>query len=110
MPAPLVLVTTASLVASGAISPGEGTPKDTIRNAVVKVIAVVREPNPIRPWIKGPAHELTGSGAVIRGNRILTAAHLVLHAGPVSVQPEKSGEKLTATVEATGPGIDLAIL
>ena len=93
MSASLILVTTALLVASGAISLGEDTPKDTIRTSVVKVIAVVREPDPIRPWMKSPAHELIGSGVVIRGNRILTAAHLALHASQVTVQPEKSVSK-----------------
>ncbi len=62
------------------------------------------------PYRKGSPSDVTGSGAVIAGKRILTNAHLVNHASQLLVQPDKSSEKLSAKVEAIAPGIDLAVL
>jgi hypothetical protein len=56
-------------------------------DSVVKVIASVRYPNPLRPWTKSEAREVIGTAVVIEGNRILTNAHLVLYATEVHVQP-----------------------
>jgi S1-C subfamily serine protease len=83
---------------------------DKIENAVVKVFTTMRGPDLTRPWSKGAPREGTGSGVVIEGRRILTNAHVVMHAGQVQVQGSQSGEKVSATVEAIAPGIDLAVL
>jgi len=40
----------------------------------------------------------------------LSNAHVVLYASQVQVQANQAGEKLSATVEAIAPGIDLAVL
>ncbi len=53
---------------------------------------------------------MTGSGVVIEKKRILSNAHVVLYASQVQVQANQAGDKLTATVEAIAPGMDLAIL
>jgi S1-C subfamily serine protease len=87
-------------------SPGSGL----IENSVVKVFATLRLPDLEKPWNKQAGREVTGSGLVIEGRRILTNAHVVLHAGLVQIQGNKSGDKISATVEAVAPGIDLAIL
>jgi S1-C subfamily serine protease len=81
-----------------------------VRQSVVKIISTLRQPDPFRPWDKGTPQEATGSGVVIAGKRILTNAHMVNHASQVFIQPDKSSEKLTATVVARAPGIDLAVL
>ena len=47
---------------------------------------------------------------VLAGNRILTNAHVVNHASQISVQPDKSTEKISASIVAIAPGIDLALL
>ncbi len=52
----------------------------------------------------------TGSGVVIVGKRILTNSHVVNHASQVLVQPDKSSDKFSASVEVLAPGIDLALL
>ena len=44
-------------------------------DSVVKVTASVRYPNPTRPWAKGNAVDVTGSGVVIDGKKVLTSAH-----------------------------------
>jgi S1-C subfamily serine protease len=89
-------------------SDGAGT--DAVANSVVKVFATVRYPDPYRPWTKQPPNEQTGSGAVIEGKRILTCAHVVLYASQIQVQAYQAGDKISATVEAIAPGIDLAVL
>jgi S1-C subfamily serine protease len=81
-----------------------------IENSVVKVFSMMRYPEPFRPWTKQPPQEVTGSGVVIEGKRILTNAHVVLYASQVQVQANQSGDKISATVEAIAPGIDLAVL
>jgi len=81
-----------------------------VENSVVKVFSTMRYPEPFRPWTKQPPQEVTGSGVVIEGKRILTNAHVVLYASQVQIQPNQSGEKISATVVAVAPGIDLAVL
>ncbi len=81
-----------------------------VENAVVKVFATVRYPDPVRPWTKQAPQEVTGSGVIIEGRRILTNAHVVLYATQVQVQANQAGDKISATVEAVAPGIDLAVL
>jgi S1-C subfamily serine protease len=77
---------------------------------VVKVFSTMRYPDPFKPWTKQAPAEATGSGVVIEGNRILTNAHVVLYASQVQVQASAAGDKVSATVVAVAPGIDLAVL
>ncbi len=81
-----------------------------IENAVVKVFSTLRAPDPSKPWSKAAPQEVTGSGVVIEGRRILTNAHVVGYASQVQIQASQSGDKIGATVVAIGRGIDLAIL
>lgn len=84
-------------------------PRDT-ENAVVKVFSKAAYPDLSRPWTKAPPQEVSGTGVVIDGKRILTNAHVVQYASQVQVQANQSGDKLSATVLAVAPGIDLAVL
>jgi S1-C subfamily serine protease len=81
-----------------------------VENAVVKIFATMRYPDPFRPWAKRAPSESTASGVVIEGHRILTNAHVVLYASQVQVQANQAGDKISATVVAVAPGIDLAVL
>lgn len=81
-----------------------------IERSVVKIFATVRDADPYRPWTKGAPKDLTGSGVVIDGKRILTNAHVVGYASQVQVQANESGDKIPANVEAIALGMDLAIL
>ncbi|MBI5770607.1 MAG: trypsin-like peptidase domain-containing protein [Verrucomicrobia bacterium] len=81
-----------------------------LENTVVKVFATSRLPDLYRPWTKQSPRESTGTGVIIEGKRILTNAHVVLYASQVQVQANQSGDKISATVEAISPGIDLAVL
>ncbi len=81
-----------------------------IENSVVKVFATMRTPDPFKPWTKQAPSEITASGVVIEGKRILTNAHVVLYATQVQIQANAAGDKVPATVLAVAPGIDLAVL
>jgi len=92
-------------------SPAPDTAKvNPVENSVVKVFATARRPDVYKPWTKQAPSEVTGSGVVIRGKRILTNAHVVQYASQVQVQANQAGDKISATVEAVAPGIDLAVL
>src|SRR6185437_6037510 len=81
-----------------------------VEKSVVKVFSTVRSPNYAQPWNKQASEDVSGSGVVIEGKRILTNAHVVLYASQVQVQAFQAGDKISATVEAIAPGIDLAVL
>jgi S1-C subfamily serine protease len=83
---------------------------DSVQNSVVKVFSTVRMPDTFRPWAKQAPQEISGSGVIIEGHRILTNAHVVLYANQIQVQANQNGDKVSATVEAVAPGIDLALL
>lgn len=105
----------ASPAPSGSVRPAPTTgsaetPSPAVENSVVKVFSTVRQPDPARPWTKQEPSEISGSGAIISGKRILTNAHVVLHASQVQVQANQAGDRLSARVETIAPGNDLAIL
>lgn len=81
-----------------------------IGNSVVKVFSTLRAPDLYKPWTKESPEDITGSGVVIEGKRILTNAHMVRHASEVQIQANQAGDKIFATVEAIAPDMDLAVL
>jgi S1-C subfamily serine protease len=91
-------------------SSGKQSGSDSVQNSVVKVFSTVRMPDTFRPWAKQAPQEISGSGVIIEGHRILTNAHVVLYANQIQIQANQSGDKVFATVEAIAPGIDLALL
>jgi S1-C subfamily serine protease len=93
-----------------AAHPAAPEPAPGIENSVVKVFATMRYPDPFKPWTKQAPSEVTASGVVIEGKRILTNAHVVLYASQVQIQANAAGDKVPATVLAVAPGIDLAVL
>ena len=81
-----------------------------VENSVVKIFSTLRRPDPYKPWTKATPQEVTGSGVVIEGKRILTNAHVVGYASQVQIQASQDGDKVGATVVAIARGIDLAVL
>ena len=81
-------------------------PSPAVENSVVKIFSTLRRPDPYKPWTKATPQEVTGSGVVIEGKRILTNAHVVGYASQVQVQASQDGDKIGATVVAIAPGID----
>jgi S1-C subfamily serine protease len=78
--------------------------------SVIRVVARIRLPNPLRPWTSQAPVEVSGTGIVIEGGKILTNAHLVNYATEVEVQGADGGDRIPARVASIGPGIDLALL
>jgi S1-C subfamily serine protease len=83
---------------------------DPVRQSVVRILATIRKPDVHRPWTKHAPEEFSGTGVVIAGKRVLTNAHLVIHAADVQIQATGLGEKFSANVEFLAPGIDLAVI
>jgi len=106
----IALRTTAFLLLTLAIAPAAAEPAGRVEASVVKVFSTVRRPDPEKPWTKEPAAEISGSGVIIEGKRILTNAHVVLYASQIQVQAHQAGDKVSASVVAVAPGIDLALL
>jgi S1-C subfamily serine protease len=101
------LSTAASFAAAHAADQAESP---ALENSVVKIFSTMRYPDPFKPWTKQAPSEATASGVVIEGKRILTNAHAVLYASQVQIQANAAGDKLSASVIAIAPGIDLAVL
>jgi S1-C subfamily serine protease len=110
-PLALLLATAAPCAAfAGSHAAAEAAPAPAIENSVVKVFSTMRYPDPFKPWSKQAPQEATASGVIIDGKRILTNAHAVLYASQVQVQANAAGDKVSASVLAIAPGIDLAVL
>jgi S1-C subfamily serine protease len=80
------------------------------KDSVVRVTASLRYPDPLKPWAKTRPVEVTGTGVVIEGRKILTNAHLVLYATEVNVQSSPGADKIEAKVEGMSIDADLALL
>src|SRR5215475_11275110 len=104
-----VALTLVTVAHAGEAKPLAAVPAN-VENAVVKVFSTLRYPDPFKPWAKQSPAEVTASGVVIEGKRILTNAHVVLYSSQVQIQANQAGDKLSATVVAVAPGIDLAVL
>ncbi len=90
--------------------PGTEAQENKIRESVVKISATMRYPELTQPWTKRSPQDISGSGVVIDGKRILTNAHVVLYASQLFVESYQSSDKLPAQVEAVSYEMDLAIL
>jgi S1-C subfamily serine protease len=82
----------------------------SLQKILFKITATVRQPVPVEPWKKTPPQEMSGTGFLIAGQRIMTNAHMVRHASQIYVQPDKSDQQYPAIVEFVSQDIDLAIL
>jgi len=85
-------------------------PQEAAAIAVVKVYTTVSAPDPVKPWARLPPREETGSGFVIEGKHILTSAHFLYYASQIQIKANQADDKITATVEAIAPLLDLALL
>ncbi|MBP7936900.1 MAG: trypsin-like peptidase domain-containing protein [Phycisphaerae bacterium] len=84
--------------------------QEEYRPSVVKILATRRGPDLVRPWTKQSPRQVSGSGLVIDGKRILTNAHVVGYTTEVYVQGFQSADKIAAKVLAAAQGVDLAVL
>jgi len=78
--------------------------------AVVKVYVTAMTPDVAAPWRPGTNESRTGSGAVIEGGRILTAAHVVEGATFVEVRLNGTAGGARARIAFVSHVADLALL
>ena len=86
------------------------TAADFKTDSVVKVFATRNTIDYINPWQSRGVQEITGSGCIIQGNRILTNAHVVNQNTFIQVRKESSQKKYIAKIKTVGNDCDLAIL
>ena len=83
---------------------------DPLQKSLVKIFTTMQEPNYYEPWRIGSQGNVSGSGCVISGNRILTNAHVVSNAIFIEVLKEGDSQKYIAKREFVAHDCDLAIL
>jgi S1-C subfamily serine protease len=81
-----------------------------VRDILFKITATTRNPELQQPWNKAKPADVSGTGFLIEGNRILTNAHVVRYATQIYIQPDQSDQRIGATVESIGYNVDLAVL
>ncbi|TFH24244.1 MAG: trypsin-like serine protease, partial [Myxococcales bacterium] len=84
--------------------------RERIAAALVEVYTHASAPDLGSPWQSAGVARYNGSGVVIEGNRILTAAHVVAHHVEVSVKRQGTTRRHAARVTFSGDACDLAIL
>jgi S1-C subfamily serine protease len=80
------------------------------RSSIVLVEVEHAPPDPTRPWQRVDTLLGRGTGSIIQGRRILTAAHVVADAAKIKVTRADQDEAFEATLVATSHEVDLAIL
>ena len=78
--------------------------------SVVQIINYAQGPNWVEPWRFSRVTSSLGSGFVIKGNRIMTNAHVVSWSKQIVVHRYQDPKPYIATVEFIGHDCDLAIL
>ncbi|MFC1521647.1 PDZ domain-containing protein [Elusimicrobiota bacterium] len=91
-------------------SPKAFASEKDVKNSVVQFFTVSKKPSYYQPWDTGYQQNFGGSGCIIKGNRVITNAHVV--SDQVYVQLRKAGEtkKYTAQVEHVAHDSEVAIL
>ena len=83
---------------------------ERISHSVVKIYTTSVAPDYMRPWRKGIERSSSGSGVVIDGERILTAAHVVENGTFIQVKKSDDAKKYIAKVKWISNEADLALL
>jgi len=81
-----------------------------ISTSVVKIYTTSVAQNYHKPWQKGISSSSSGTGVVIEGNLILTAAHVVNNGTFIQVKRSNEAQKYTAKVKWIAHEADLALL
>jgi len=88
---------------------GENQDND-IRNSIVKIFTVSCEPDYYSPWKLQYNRSSSGSGCIIKGERILTNAHVVSNQKFIEVQLYGDSKRYNAQVLHVSHEADLALL
>ncbi len=83
---------------------------DDVKDSIVKLYTVNNRYNYHEPWVMKGQNTFHGSGSIIRGERVLTNAHVVSDHMFIQVRRAGQAKKYTGTVEIIGHETDLAIV
>jgi S1-C subfamily serine protease len=92
------------LVHSASAQPNE------IRKSICRINNTAQEFNYRVPWLPGQMSGGSGTGWVVKANRLMTNAHVVSNAKLLTVEKENDPKKYVATVEFIAHDCDLAQL
>lgn len=92
------------LMMASALHAGQST------TSVVKIFVTANPTDYYRPWQSLGIRGASGSGSIIKGNKILTNAHVIADQTFIQVRKDADPKKYTAKVLAMGHDCDLAIL
>ena len=81
-----------------------------IDDSVVKIYVTSSSYNYYEPWILNSQSKSSGSGFVIKGNKIMTNAHVVADAKYIQVKKSTSSKKYIGKIEVVAHEADLAII
>jgi S1-C subfamily serine protease len=98
------------IIFSNPLFPIELKSTQLARQAAVKITKTYISPNYCLPWKMKSYGSAVGSGAIIKGNLILTNAHVVSNATFIQVQKENDPVNYEAEVLFIGHDCDLALL
>ncbi|MFV2082669.1 MAG: PDZ domain-containing protein, partial [bacterium] len=106
----LLLLLCISTPASAAEGTAEGLTPEQVLSSLVKIIVQSNPVDLLSPWQNQGVKGFQGSGVIIDGNRILTAAHVIEDAVSIEVKRQGQTRKYEAEVSIIGDESDLAIL
>jgi len=84
--------------------------KGDIEDSVIKIYCASQSYNFQQPWEKTNVRTARGTGFIIKGNKIITNAHVVSDAKYIEVQKFRGAGRYIARVEFIAHGSDLALL
>ncbi|HBW83387.1 MAG TPA: protease [Gammaproteobacteria bacterium] len=84
--------------------------EENIEGSVIKIYTTQAQPDYFTPWRLLTPRQSSGSGAVIRDNRILTNAHVVANASYVQAQKHNDPQRYQARVIFISHEADLALI
>jgi len=98
------------LMAEEAALLSESQKDSSLTSGVVKIFVTTNKMDYYRPWQSKGIKSSGGSGTIIKGNRILTNAHVVSDHTFIQVKKDADPKKYTAHLVAIGHDCDLALL
>ncbi|WP_193162982.1 S1C family serine protease [Microbulbifer hainanensis] len=84
--------------------------QEQLKRSIIKIYTTAAAPDYFNPWALLNPQQLSGSGAVISGERILTNAHVVANGSYIQVQRHGDAQKFRARVQFVSHEADLALL
>ncbi len=99
-----------SAVLAWALAAGAARADEDIKDAIVKIYTVVNTPDYWNPWGMRGTGSGTGSGAIIKGRKILTNAHVVGNQTFIQVRRFGDARRFQARLIAAAHEVDLALL